>query len=173
MLDDSELMTSLNYHEQIYSSSTHDLRIMLLCSKASILEVCGWIEQAMDLVVTESAQRCTLSKPRIDHVIKNYIGKTSGFSYQSHFEKMIVAVVGYRVLEQAEQYAGQAIPAMDGALTFLTTLRNFYAHTHFNSSNPFPKNMTGIPGPTATRGHAETAIAGLTALEQGLINLGC
>lgn len=173
MLDDSELMASLAYHEQTYSSSTHDLRVMLLCSKASILEVCGWIEQAMDLVVSESAQRCTLSPARIEHVESNYIGKTSGFSYQHHFEKMMVAVVGYRVLEQAENRAGAAIAAMDGALTYLTKLRNYYAHTHFHMGKPFPKNMTSIPSPTATRGYAQTAIAGLTALEQGLINVGC
>ena len=173
MLDDSELMVSLTYHEQTYNKSTHDLRVMLLCSKASILEVCGWIEQAMDLVVMESAQRCTLSQARIAHVESNYIGKTSGFSYQHHFEKMVIAVVGYRMLEQAETQAGAAIPAMEGALTYLTKLRNYYAHTHFNMGKPFPKNMTGIPAPTATRGYAQTAIAGLTALEQGLISLGC
>jgi hypothetical protein len=86
---------------------------------------------------------------------------------------MMVAVVGYRILEHAEQQAGAAIPAMEGALTFLTKLRNYYAHTHFHMEKPFPRNMTSIPGPTATRGYAQTAIAGLTALEQGLINLGC
>jgi hypothetical protein len=173
MLNDSELMATLNFHEQTYSSSNGDLRVMLLCSKASILEVCGWIEQAMDLVVAESAKRCTLTPTRIAHVETNYIGKTSGFSYQLHFERMMVAVVGYRILEQAETQAGAAISAMQGALTYLTKLRNYYAHTHFHMDNPYPKNMTGIPAPTATRGYAQTAVAGLTALEQGLTNLGC
>lgn len=173
MLADSELMVSLTYHEQTYNASTQDLRIMLLCSKASILEVCGWIEQAMDLVVAEAAQRCALSQARIKLIDENYIGKTNGFSYQGHFEKMMVSVVGYRMLEAAEKQAGIAIPAMDGALSFLTKLRNYYAHTHFNMGKPFPKNMTSIPGPTATRGYAQTAITGLTALEQGLISLGC
>lgn len=173
MLAESELMANLDYHEQTYNSSTHDLRIMLLSSKASILEVCGWIEQAMDLIVAEAAQRCALSQPRIKLIDEAYIGRTNGFSYQGHFEKMMVSVIGYRMLEAAEKQAGNAIPAMDGALTFLTKLRNYYAHTHFNMTNPFPKNMTGIPGPTATKGYAKTAIDGLTALELGLINIGC
>lgn len=173
MLEDTELMANLAYHEQTYNSSTHDLRIMLLCSKASILEVCGWIEQAMDLVVSDTAQRCVLSPARIKLIGDNYIDRTYGLSYEKHFEKMMISVVGYRVLEAAEHQAGNAIPVMTGALTFLTKLRNYYAHTHFNMSNPFPKNMNAVPAPTTTRAYAQTAIAGLTALEQGLISLGC
>lgn len=173
MLTDSDLMANLVYHEQIYDASSADLRIMLLCSKASILEVCGWLEQAMDLIVSEAAKRCALSPARIKLIDKDYIGRTNGFSYQGHFEKMMVSVVGYRVLEAAENHAGNVIQAMDGALTYLTPLRNYYAHTHFNIASPFPKNMTGIPGPTATKAYAKTAIIGLTALEQSLISLGC
>jgi hypothetical protein len=144
-----------------------------LCSKASILEVCGWIEQAMDLVVSETATRCALSPARIKLIDDNYIDRTYGLSYQNHFEKMMISVVGYRVLEDAERRAGSAIPTMTGALTYLTKLRNYYAHTHFDMNNKFPKNMTAIPAPTATRAYAQTAIAGLTALELCLISLGC
>lgn len=173
MLSDTELMANLVYHEQTYNAANGDLRTMLLSSKASILEVCGWVEQAMDLIVSDAANRCALSAARIKLIDQAYIRKTNGFSYQGHFEKMMVSVIGYRTLEAAETQAGNAIQAMDGALTYLTPLRNYYAHTHFNISNPFPKDMTGIPGPTATRGYAQTAIAGLSALEQALIHLGC
>jgi hypothetical protein len=173
MLDDVELMETLNYHEITYTTSTNNLRIALLCSKAAILEVCGWIEQAMDLIVQESANRSSLSIARIKSIDENYIRKTYGFSYKGHFEKMMVSVVGYRILETAESQAGIAIPAMEGALTYLTTLRNYYAHTHFNSVNPFPKNMTSIPSPATTRTYARTAIDGLIALEKELVRAGC
>lgn len=173
MLADSELLANLAYHEQTYNASTGDLRIMLLSSKASILEVCGWLEQAMDLIVSEAAKRCALSPARIKLIDKDYIGRTNGFSYQGHFEKMMVSVVGYRMLEAAENRAGAVIQVMDGALTYLTPLRNYYAHTHFNIGSPFPKSMTGIPGPTSVRAYAQTAMIGLTALEQALIGLGC
>ena len=173
MLSDSELTANLAYYEMMYNASSHDLRTMLLCSKASILEVCGWVEQAMDLLVIEAANRCSLSPGRIKWIDEKYIQSTHGFSYQKHFEKMIVSVVGYRVLEDAETKAGGVFPVMNGSLTYLTTLRNYYAHTHFNLANPFPKNMTSIPAPTAMKQHAQNAICGLTALEQQLIISGC
>ena len=173
MLTDTELMANLAYHEHTYNTAGSDLRVMLLSSKASILEVCGWLEQAMDLIVSDAAKRCAISAARIKLIDKDYIRKTNGFSYQGHFEKMMVSVIGYRMLEAAEIQAGNVIQAMDGALTYLTPMRNYYAHTHFNIASPFPKSMTGIPGPTATRGHAQTAIIGLTAFEQALINLSC
>ena len=173
MLSDSELLANLAYHEQIYNNASGDLRVMLLSSKASILEVCGWLEQAMDMIVSDAAKRCALSAARIKLIDKDYIRKTNGFSYQGHFEKMLVSVIGYRMLEAAENHAGTAIPAMDGALTYLTPMRNYYAHTHFNIASPFPRDMTSIPGPTATKGYAQTAIVGLAALELALIALKC
>ncbi len=173
MLSELELMANLAYHEQVYNAAGGNLRVMLLSSKASILEACGWLEQAMDLIVSNAATRCALSAARIKLIDKDYIKKTNGFSYQGHFEKMMVSVIGYRMLEAAEARAGNLVQAMDGALTYLTPLRNYYAHTHFNIASPFPKDMTSIPGPTATRSHAETAIVGLTAIEQALIDLHC
>ena len=71
----------------------------------------------MDVVVAESAQRCTLSPARIAHVASNYIGKTSGLSYQDHFEKMIVAVVGYRSLEHG--YSGRSSYPSDAGRSYL------------------------------------------------------
>lgn len=173
MLSNAELTTNLQYFEDVYNAAPHDLRVMLLASKASILEVCGWVEQAMDQLVSDAAGRCALSQKRIDWLNQSYISKTYGFTYQKHFEKMIVAVVGYRILEQAEISVGGAILAMNGSLTSLTPLRNHYAHTHFDHLNPFPKNMSAIPAPTAMNNHAQIVFVGLTELENQLSLLGC
>jgi hypothetical protein len=173
MLSDAALKVNLQYYEGIYNAAPHDLRVMLLASKASILEVCGWVEQAMDHLVFEAANRCSLSRKRIDWLKESYINKTYGFTYQNHFEKMIVAVVGYRILEQAEVNAGGVVPTMNGSLSQLTPLRNHYAHTHFDLANPFPKNMSAIPAPTTMSSHAQKAVDGLTELENQLIALGC
>lgn len=173
MLSDIELRANLDHYEFVYNAPSSNTRISLLCSKASILEVCGWVEQAMDLLVIEAANRCKLSSDRIKWIDEKYIKNTNGFSYQKHFEKMIVSVVGYRVLEDAERKTGSVFAVMNGSLSSLTPLRNHYAHTHFDLLNPYPKNMTSIPAPTAMRQHAQNAIAGLTALEQQLVFLGC
>lgn len=173
MLSDSELLANLAHYEKIYNSSTLDLRITLLCSKASILEVCGWVEQAMDLIVTEAAARCSLSNQRIKWIQERYIKNTHGFTYQNHFEKMITSVVGYVVLEKAEKNAGTAFIAMTAALTTLTPLRNHYAHTHFDSNCPFPDGLGSIPAPSAMKNHAQNTFEGLRALEDQLKLLNC
>lgn len=178
MYSNFELTANLAYYEAryydaTYNSSSQDLRTMLLCSKASILEVCGWVEEAMDLLVRDAAQRCELSAARLKWIDKEYVRPTYGFSYQKHFEKMIVSVVGYRILETAERNVCSELPAMNGSLTFLTPLRNYYAHTHLNLTNPFPKDMTSIPAPTAMTQHANNVVAGLSALENQLMVLGC
>ena len=173
MLSDGELKFNLQYFENIYNSSPRDLRIMLLASKASILEVCGWVEQAMDCLVMDTARRCALSQNRLDWITTSYINNTYGFGYKKHFEKMSTAVVGYRILEQAEANAGGVISMMNGTLTTLSPLRNHYAHTHFEVTNPFPKNMVAIPAPTLMRDHAQKAFDGLVSLETELIALGC
>lgn len=173
MLSDAELQISLAYYEGVYAAAPHDMRTMLLSSKAAILEVCGWVEQAMDVIVFEAAQRCALSTPRLNHITTKYIKPTYGFSYRNHFEKMIVSVVGYRVLDRAEANAGAPIFAMESTLDYLAKLRNHYAHTHFDISNPYPTGHSTIPTPTVMKNHAITAVTGLNALESELIANGC
>ena len=173
MLSAVELIENLDYYDAVYSNASGNIRPMLLASKASILEVCGWVEQAMDGLVADTGVRCALSQIRNDQVKRKYIEKTYGFVYEQHFERMLISVVGYRILEKVEATAGQALSTMTGTLSSLSPLRNHYAHTHFDSNSPYPKNMTGIPAPTLMRQYANDASAGLSAIENALIALGC
>ena len=173
MLSDFELQSNLAYHQQVYVNCNYDPRITQLSSKSSILEVCGWVEQAMDLLVRETANRCNLSQKYILLVDKKYIEKTFGFEYRKHFEKMLIAVVGYRILENAETHAGNDLIKMESVLSDLSKLRNHYAHTHFDVNNPTPQGYSSIPTPTIMINHAGIAAKGLLALENSLIKLHC
>ncbi len=173
MLSDLELQNNLAYHQQVYANCNYDPRITQLSSKSSILEVCGWVEQAMDLLVRDTANRCKLSPKYISLVDKKYIEKTYGFEYRKHFEKMLIAVVGYRILEQAETRAGNDLIKMESILSDLSKLRNHYAHTHFDINSPNPQGYISIPTPTVMINHAKIAANGLTALEVSLIHLQC
>ncbi|WCM86529.1 hypothetical protein [Acidovorax sp. NCPPB 3576] len=144
-----------------------------MSSKSAILEVCGWLEQAMDCIVMETALRCAISTKRQEKISASYIKPTSGFSYKQHFEKMIISVVGYRILEQAEIAVGPPIFLMESSLDYLVKLRNHYAHTHFDIANPYPKGLSTIPSPTVMRTHANTAFNGLNLMEIELKACGC
>lgn len=174
MLSSTELKLNLQFHEIAYNSSGGDLRIALLHSKASILEVCGWVEEVMDDIVLCSANRCCLPPERISQIKSNYIKPTYGFDYKRHFEKMLSAVVGFVVLEKVENQVGVLMmQQLTGTLTNLIPLRNHYAHTHFNLGNPYPPNLTSVPTPSVLKQFALTAENGLQALEAGLIANGC
>lgn len=173
MLSDLELKNNLAYHQRVYSDCNYDPRITQLSSKSSILEVCGWVEQAMDLFVRDTANRCNLSPKYISLVDRKYIDKTYGFEYRRHFAKMLIAVVGYRVLEKAESYAGNDLIEMEATLADLSKLRNHYAHTHFDINNPIPQGYSSVPTPTIMVKHAGIAANGLAALEKSLIELLC
>jgi hypothetical protein len=171
MLSAAQLLVTLQHYDSVYTSPASSNRILLLASKASILEVCGWVEQAMDLLVNECALRCNLSQPRLNKV-ESFIRYTYGFQYEQHFEKMLISVIGFRELEKAESTIQGQVVALKGTLSHLTTLRNHFAHTHMDELNPAPPNLNPIPAPSTMIGHANSALFGLSAIEARLLTLG-
>lgn len=165
MLSVAQLLQTLHYHQQIYNLPGSSNQIVLIASKASILEVCGWVEQAMDLLVNDCATRCGLSPLRLKSVNDQYVTPTYGFHYKKHFERMLISVVGFKVLERVEIAAPAEITALKGLLGDLNMLRNHYAHTHFDALSPYPEGRTSIPTPSVMIAHANTAKIGLNAIE--------
>ncbi|WOP14325.1 hypothetical protein [Ottowia sp. SB7-C50] len=172
MLSKSELDTTLDYYEQVFRSAKNN-KETLLASKCSILEVCGWTEEAMDHLVRECSVRCGLSVARSSWLESKYIKTTHGFHYQTHFEKLVVAVVGYRILEAVETSIGTTFSSLTSALNELNPLRNHYAHTHFNSTSPYPKAVTAIPSPNRLKSLSNDIFSGLEAIEVALQSHSC
>lgn len=173
MLSDNEVNDNLAYYIAQYNISSTNQRAMLLYSKSSILEVCGWVEEAMDKLVLDSAVRCRLSNARVKAIEEKYVNKTYGFSYKNHFEKMIVSVLGYQVLQVAEVKCVRYLASMHGSLNELTPLRSYYAHTHFDLISPYPGTRTNIPTPSIMQNHLNNIQLGLTELESELKTLNC
>ncbi len=173
MLSTAELINNINVYQRQYSAA-QDLREMLLPSKAALLEVCGWLEQAMDSLVLDCAIRCQLSETRQRSIQNNYVNKTYGFDYQRHFEKMLAAVVGFKVLEQAErQIDANILTPFISAITSLVPLRNHYAHTHLDATQPYPRNIIAIPSPSSLIQYVTQAESALLSLERTLQDLNC
>jgi|APGre2960657373_1045057.scaffolds.fasta_scaffold15536_3 hypothetical protein len=173
MLSNAELIQNINVYQDQYNTAKN-LRELLLPSKAALLDVCGWLEEAMDQVVIECANRCMLSTQRLQLIQKEYVGKTYGFEYQRHFEKMLAAVVGFRILEQAERQMGLGtLMPFTSALSSLVPLRNHYAHTHLDAAKPYPKNVSSIPAPSALVPYVSQANTALQSIESALRGLNC
>ena len=131
MLAITQLLLTLEHHDNQYKHPAATNRIALLASKASILEVCGWLEQVMDLLVKDCAIRCSLTAERIQSV-DSHVQKTHGFHYTKHFERMLIAVIGFKCLEQVETSVPLEIAKLKALFDDLSKLRNHYAHTHFD-----------------------------------------
>lgn len=173
MLSTVELHQNINVYQSYYNAA-QNIRELLLPSKAALLDVCGWLEEAMDRVVIDCAQRCNLSTVRLQSVQRDYVKRTYGFDYERHFEKMLTAVVGFKVLEQAEtQIGATTLTPFTSALSSLVPLRNHYAHTHLDTAQPYPQNVTSIPAPSSLVPFVTQAETALQAIENALLALNC
>lgn len=171
MLSTAELLQNINVYQAYYNAAL-SIRELLLPSKAALLDVCGWIEEAMDKVVIDCAGRCNLSTDRLQSVQRDYVRRTHGFDYERHFEKMLTAVVGFKILEQAEAQIGPTtMTPFTAAISSLLPLRNHYAHTHLDTAQPYPQNITSIPAPSALVPFVNQVDSALIALENALLGL--
>ncbi|MBV7498807.1 hypothetical protein [Achromobacter sp. ACM05] len=173
MLSTAELLQNISVYQAHYDEA-QNLRELLLPSKAALLDVCGWLEEAMDSIVIDSAHRCNLSSDRLHAIQQQYVKRTYGFEYSRHFEKMLTAVIGFKVLEQAEAHIGATtlMPFM-AAVSSLVPLRNHYAHTHLDASQPYPQSTSSIPAPNALVPFVTQAENALLALESALVHFSC
>jgi hypothetical protein len=173
MLSTAELLQNINVYQGHFNAA-QSLREALLPSKAALLDVCGWLEESMDRVVIDCANRCHLSTTRLQSIQRDYVKRTYGFEYERHFEKMLTAVVGFKVLEQAEvQIGATTLTPFTSAISSLVPLRNHYAHTHLDTAHPYPQNITSIPSPSALVPFVNQAESALKSLESALITLNC
>ncbi|MDZ4145878.1 hypothetical protein [Hydrogenophaga sp.] len=155
--------------------SVRDVRLQDLSCKSSILEVCGWVEQAMDTLVLESAQRCNLNSTLLNRVKKNYIDKTFGLQYSKHFEKMLIAVIGYRSYSviEVDPIVAPYLPGFESLLSDLSKQRNHYAHTHYISQSPYPVGYSAIDAPSIMKSKVSTVENILQIIETKLISCSC
>ncbi len=124
MLDDK-------FNETLSTSKPEDA---IYFSKLSILEYCGWIEEAFDLIIKRSVKgklKTLVFRQMLDNSV---IGKTYGFQYKQHFRPMLSKAVG---LENAEIIEKHLID--EGKLEILISemesikeYRNIAAHTWIN-----------------------------------------
>jgi len=119
----------------------------------------------MDLLVKECANRCGLSPQRLKDLEEIYVNPTYGFQYKKNFERMLIAVVGFPVLETVENSIPTQVTTLKVLLGDLTKLRNHYAHTHFDETSPYPQGRLSIPTPSVMIANANIAAIGLDAIE--------
>lgn len=107
-------------------------------SKLAIIELCGWIEEAMDSIAESFVNREISSRQYLD-IFNNIKNNNYGFQYNSNFRKMMIQVIGLSNMEKIEERmerTGQ-ITLLSTELNNLKSIRNSAAHTHIGATTTF------------------------------------
>ena len=103
----------------------------LFFSKLAVIELCGWIEESMDDVVLRCSVRSLLEPANRKYVTKKVVRRNHGFSYENHFRRMLIQLIGIVSVEWLER---QVDPIkrdkLVATLSALKTMRDAEAHTY-------------------------------------------
>lgn len=110
--------------------SRSENRKLLYYSKLAILELCGWVEEAMDDIVLSCSRRCITMPDNLAKVV-GLVDRTWGFDYSDDFRKMLIQVIGIVNVEKLEGTIDSVkLQMMKTEFGHLEPARNLYSHTH-------------------------------------------
>lgn len=134
----------------------------LFYSKLAILELCGWLEESMDVVVNDCAKRLVKNPQNLAY-IEAEIKRNSGFNYEKNFKSLLIKLIGIVVFEKIESSLdSQKLQLFISTLGTLVIKRNSEAYTHI-------KGVTRvIDAPSVTIAHFNNLYNGLLEFENAL-----
>lgn len=134
----------------------------LFFSKLAILELCGWIEESIDIIVNDIASKKIKNKNNLD-IINKAIQRNYGFEYERHFKNLLIQLIGLINFEKLEsQMDSSKLQSLVSTLKTLTHIRNSLAHTHIKGA------ITQINSPSVTISQFSDVYNGLKEAEKTL-----
>ena len=128
----------------LYNSSRNNSEAIFY-SKLAVLELCGWIEEAMEKIILSCVIRTTKNITNRDTIKKTVIKRNRGFDYEDHLQNMLIHVVGFRDAKAVESAVTPAtITILKSKTASLKTIRNVLAHTYSNDTT------TALDAPSIT-----------------------
>lgn len=161
----TKIQKTLNDMDKFYNQTT-DPNLQKYYSKLALLELCGWIEQAIDDIVLRCAKRCLTNNNHIK-LVQQEVKNTSQFDYENNFRKLLVLTIVLMNFEKLEKSVNPvSLAILKPKLDSLKRLRNSHAHTHI-------ENCTQIlNSPSVTKRDFTDIFNALKDYEQTLKRLG-
>jgi hypothetical protein len=159
-----KILNTLEDLESLYQNTTQP-NLQIYYSKLALLELCGWLEQAIDDVVLQCAKRCLKNNQNMKY-IKEQIKKNSAFDYENNFRDLLIKVIGLMNFEKLERNVKPiSLVTFSSTLSSLKSSRNSHAHTHI-------KGCTAqVNAPSWTKGDFMTIFTALKDYELTLKRL--
>ena len=146
----------------LFTSATTPRKSMFY-AKLAILELCGWIEETMDRIVSSCANRMLREQTNRKNVEDNTIGRTYGFEYKEQFRRMLIQVIGLRGVERMERCVDATrLQALKSTLGALKPSRDVEAHTYLIAAT------RTINAPSVTLKNFKRVYDGLCEIDQVL-----
>jgi hypothetical protein len=124
------IKSNLSSLEKKFNSS-RSIRESTLYSKLAIIELCGWLEEALDDLVIRCLKKSIKDAALREQIKVNTIDRNYGFEYDKHFKNMLVQIVGYGGVEKFEKQVDNAkLLQFKSICGTLKVARHSAAHTH-------------------------------------------
>ena len=116
-------------------------------AKLAVLEYCGWLEEALDIIVKRSIKNKLQTIPFQD-IINSTIQNNYGFQYKENFRPMLIDAIGIVEMEklQLKLERNSQISILISELEAIKRDRNSAAHTWIKDvtvTYPAPSNIIG------------------------------
>lgn len=122
------------YQKAFQSRNPSDNRKLLYYAKLTIIELCGWTEEAMDDIIL-SCGRNYLTDPKNISDMEENVKHTWGFDYSNDFRNMLIQVMGIVNVERLERNIDQnKLQIMRTEFGHLKPERNIHSHTHIKGT---------------------------------------
>jgi hypothetical protein len=165
LVSKTSILKNLSIISKLYNKTSNPKEV-LFYSKLAILELCGWIEESMDNIVENCANRKLRNNDNLKFLEKEIIKRVHSFDYHNNFRKMLMQVIGLIRLEIIESKVDQTkLELMKVSLNALKEQRDPVAHTHI-------KGITlRIDAPSITKQRIVNVYEGLKNIEHELKRL--
>ncbi|PZV28151.1 MAG: endoribonuclease [Snowella sp.] len=141
MIEKDDIEQTLQELENIYDLAIErgdSQKILVFYSKLAILELCGWIEESLDIIILDYAEN-KLKNRNNQKYIEDLVKRNYGFDYENNFRKMLIQMIGLIFVEKLEhnlEERGSIITQFKSELGSLKNTRNSAAHTHISEILP-------------------------------------
>lgn len=151
----AEISILLNRLNGLYIKSGRRPEFQLYVAKICVLEVCGWIEESLDIFYLHHAKRLLKDADNRKDIVCR-IKRIYSFEYDRPMRSVLECLVGLSGIESFESAVSPAVFApMVAALSALKSSRNALAHTHI------PGTQAQIDAPSLTIARFAQATRGL------------
>ena len=165
MVDKSQIENNLTQISAIFQKHIGDNEAPYY-SKLAILEVCGWIEESMDEIIRDCANKHLKDQKNLNYV-EECIRDTHSFKYETNFRKMLIQTIGLINVEKLEHvFDAKKFIQMTSSLGELKQRRDDQAHTYVKDTT-----LT-IDAPSWTQRRFLNVYEGLKDIEFSIYKIG-